>query len=200
MNWEPFKLPDGRVVTRHHRDATKGMIGSDRHDVAFDGRLVVVTDEIGVEIYRGPVTPASGTGRRKAQQATTATGGVRGGTGERFATFNTFVDQIMRDLSPVEALVWVVMFRDSRDGQCKASSQDLARRTGRSLRAVKDAVQRLQRVGLVKAVTLSRHKGYASTYAVNTQPHTCSGALADRAGERRRPTGATAAPVATPST
>lgn len=194
MNWEPFKLHDGRVVTRHHRDATKGMIGSDRHDVAFDGGMVVVTDENGVEIYRGPFAPASGKGRRKAEQTATAAAGVRGGTGERFATFNMFVDLAMRHLRPTEVAVWIVLFRDCRNGVLTTSHRDIARRSGVSLRSVTDAMDVLRRTKLVEPLTLSRHKGTASTYRLTATPDACLRTLEKLSAKRTQGTVATLAP------
>ena len=99
--------------------------------------------------------------------------------------FRSFVDQVMRPLSPVEAVVWMTLFRDCRNGTATASNRDLARRTGCSLRAVHDAMQKLRRVRLVDGVTLSHRRGEPSVYAVNQRPETCLPAIAEKPDEEK---------------
>jgi len=83
------------------------------------------------------------------------TAGARAKTGERFAELNAFVDLTLADLSRAEIAVWLVLYRDTRDGTARTSYDDLARRAGLNRRNVGRAVRRLERRGLVKVV----HRG-----------------------------------------
>jgi hypothetical protein len=190
---EAFQISDGRTVTPHQHHPDVWMLDGNRVTVNFSSDAVVVVDEIGRDVHRGPVRNS----RRRATKAATSgkADGSRGDAAARFVTLNTFVDQVMRRLSPVESLVWIVAFRDCRNGQSSTSSTDLATRTGCGLRTVKAAVQSLCKAGLMTPVTLSRHKGQASIYAVTTQPHQCVPKLPSRSKRKRQRTGAMAAPV-----
>lgn len=73
-------------------------------------------------------------------------------TADRFAVLNAFVDAGMVGLSKVEALTWLVLYRDTRDGTACTSAEDIARRIGCSKRAVSKAVGRLRCRGLLVQV------------------------------------------------
>jgi hypothetical protein len=194
MNREAFQIDDGRTVTPHQHHPDVWMLDGNRVTVNFSDDAVVVVDEIGRELHRGQARH----GRRRASNRATGgkADGSRGDAAARFVTLNTFVDQVMRRLSPVESLVWIVAFRDCRNGQSSTSSTDLATRTGCGLRTVKAAVQSLCKAGLMTPVILSRHKGQASIYAVTTQPHKCVPKLPSKSKRTRSRTGAGVAPVA----
>jgi hypothetical protein len=76
-------------------------------------------------------------------------------TGERFRALNNFVDFTLAELSRVEIAVWLILYRDTRDGTARTGMTDLARRAGCSRRAVVSAVQKLQKLELLKIV----HRG-----------------------------------------
>jgi len=87
----------------------------------------------------GHHTPAKRkTGRRK--------------TGDRFAVLNAFVDVGMAGLPKVEAMTWLVLYRDTRNGTACTSEDSIAGRVGCSKRAVAKAVGRLRRRGLLVQV------------------------------------------------
>lgn len=75
--------------------------------------------------------------------------------GERFATLNAFVDFTAGTLARGELLVWLVLFRDSRDGIARTSQTDIARRAGMTDRTVRRTLRRLELRGLVQTV----HRG-----------------------------------------
>jgi DNA-binding transcriptional ArsR family regulator len=75
--------------------------------------------------------------------------------GERFATLNAFTDFALADLSRAEIAVWLVLYRDTRDGTARTSYDDLSRRAGLNRRNVGRALRRLEGRGLVKTV----HRG-----------------------------------------
>ena len=76
----------------------------------------------------------------------------RRNTADRFAVLNGFVDAGMVGLSRVEALTWLVLYRDTRDGTACTSEENIAARIGCSKRAVAKAVGRLRRRGLLVQV------------------------------------------------
>jgi hypothetical protein len=204
LNREAFQINDGRTVTPHQHHSDVWMLDGNRVTVNFSDDTVVVVDEIGREVHRGPARHgrqrASKRARtdlfQKSEKSLRSLDRSRGDAAARFVTLNTFVDQVMRRLSPVESLVWIVAFRDCRNGQSSTSSTDLATRTGCGLRTVKAAVQSLCKAGLMTPVILSRHKGQASIYAVTTQPHKCVPKLPSKSKRTRSRTGAGVAPVA----
>lgn len=55
----------------------------------------------------------------------------------------------MTDLSRAEALTWLVLWRDTKDGTVRTSMTDVARRIGTTRRAVVDAVGKLEKRGLL---------------------------------------------------
>lgn len=75
--------------------------------------------------------------------------------GQRFIVLNNFVDWTMADLSRAEMAVWLILYRDTRNGSAQTSMADLARRAGCSRRAVVTAVARLKERGLLRTL----HKG-----------------------------------------
>lgn len=79
----------------------------------------------------------------------------RAPAGARFKQLNTFIDFSVADLTRTEIAVWLVLFRDTREGTARTSMRDIARRAGCSVRAVGTAVARLEARGLLKVV----HRG-----------------------------------------
>ena len=89
---------------------------------------------------------------------------------ERFATLNAFVDFGISDagLTPAEALVWLVLFRDTKgDGTARTGQADIARRAGLSRRGVQAALTKLIAKGFVAVVRRGRLNVGPSTYCVH---------------------------------
>lgn len=72
--------------------------------------------------------------------------------GERFALLNTFVDFGLAGLSRAEVAVWLVLYRDTKDGTARTSYDDLARRGGLNRRNVGRALRTLGERGMVKTI------------------------------------------------
>ena len=70
----------------------------------------------------------------------------------RFGVLNTFVDVTLRELDRTAGLVWVILWRDTRDGRARTGQADIARRIGCSARTVRSAVKRLEACGLLTVV------------------------------------------------
>jgi hypothetical protein len=80
--------------------------------------------------------------------------GVRKGS-DRFRVINGFVDFTLFELTRAEIAVWLILWRDTRDGTARTAYDDLARRAGCNRRNVGRAVRRLEQLGLLKII----HRG-----------------------------------------
>jgi hypothetical protein len=99
----------------------------------------------------GPAPSSNGRQRHQGRER----GQPKGKTGERFAVLNGFVDITLAELSRGEIAVWLVLYRDTRDGTARTSYDDIARRAGLNRRNVGRAVRRLEGRGLVNVI----HRG-----------------------------------------
>ena len=73
-------------------------------------------------------------------------------TGKRFELLNAFVDSVAHELTRSEILVWMILYRDTRNGIARTSQTDIARRAGRSTRTVRRIIRRLEQRRLLKTV------------------------------------------------
>ncbi|MBL8800204.1 MAG: helix-turn-helix domain-containing protein [Planctomycetia bacterium] len=99
--------------------------------------------------------PAAGR-QTKAKGKRTAAG--------RFRTLNAFVDFTLGELGRAEIAVWLVLFRDCRDGLARTAQTDMARRAGIDRRTVYRALRRLEQLGLVRVVRRGRLGSGPSSY------------------------------------
>jgi hypothetical protein len=97
-------------------------------------------------------------------------GGAKAKAAERFAVLNAFVDFALADLSRSEMAVWLVLYRDTRDGTARTSYDDLARRAGCNRRNVGRALRRLEGRGLLKVVRRGGLRRGVSRYRVRGLP------------------------------
>lgn len=104
----------------------------------------------------------SSNGRQRHQGG----GKAKGKTGERFAVLNAFVDFALVELSRADIAVWLLLYRDTRDGTARTAMSDIARRAGCSARQVVRAVRRLEQRGLLKVVYRGGFRRGASRYRV----------------------------------
>jgi predicted DNA-binding transcriptional regulator len=68
----------------------------------------------------------------------------------RFATLNAFVDFTAGTLERSELLVWLILFRDQRNGIARTGQADIARRTQLGERTVRMAIASLRKRGLLE--------------------------------------------------
>jgi DNA-binding MarR family transcriptional regulator len=85
---------------------------------------------------------------RKAQRQAKPKGKAKG----RFALLNTFVDFTMGELSRGEIIVWMTLYRDSKEGIARTAQADIARRGKIERRTVGRSLRLLQSRGLLKIV------------------------------------------------
>lgn len=85
---------------------------------------------------------------------------------ERFATLNSFVDFCLAKLNRNEMAVWMILFRDTRQGSVRTSQADLARRAGVCDRTVRRAIKRLLDMGLLQVLWQGGLGRGASVYRI----------------------------------
>lgn len=76
----------------------------------------------------------------------------RKATANRFGVLNEFVDCSLAGLTKSELIVWLTLYRDTRNGTARTSQADIARRGGVSVRAVQYATSRMEKRGLIRCV------------------------------------------------
>lgn len=87
--------------------------------------------------------------------------------GGRFGVLNRFVDLTLRRIGPTPAAVWLVLFRDTKpDGTARTGQEDIAKRIGKSVRTVYDALRRLEKLGLLIVVRRGRVNTGPTVYRV----------------------------------
>jgi hypothetical protein len=85
----------------------------------------------------------------------------------RFEILNAFVDEGMSRLSPYEAVVWFVLYRDTKpDGTARTAVDDIARRAGIGRRTVLRALKSLEQLRMVRIVRRGGLNRGASSYRV----------------------------------
>ena len=87
-------------------------------------------------------------------------------TSNRFGELNAFVDCSMADLTRAEALTWLVLWRDTKNGTVRTSARDIARRIGASREAVTTALAKLRKCGFLRLVHQGGMTGGVSVYHV----------------------------------
>lgn len=111
--------------------------------------------------------------RNNGKGKATAKGKGRGDrreTADRFAVLNAFVDRSMADLTRAELAVWMVLYRDTRNGTARTSADDIGRRIGVSTRRTLDAIARLRRRELVDRLYKGGLNRGPSVYRVHPLP------------------------------
>lgn len=116
-------------------------------------------------MHRDQDRPAPARGQNKAKGKPR-----RGKPGNRFAVLNAFVDFTVADLARNEIAVWLVLYRDTRDGTARTSQADIGRRIGVSGRTVRRAMDRLRRRGLLKVTFRGGIGRGASAYRIRPIP------------------------------
>jgi len=96
----------------------------------------------------------------------------RKATGKRFEVLNSFVDETLSTLCRGDIAVWLVLYRDTRDGTARTAQSDIGRRTGLSVRGVAKALRRLEKRGLLKVVYQGGLNRGMSRYRVLPLPDT----------------------------
>ena len=142
-----------------------------------------MNDEIrplrGCETLSPMLTPEE-TARQPTQGEQRSKGRRQGG--QRFGTLNAFVDGSMATLRRNDIAVWLVLWRDTKDGIARTGQSDIARRVGATARTVRRAIGRLRRYGLLVLVYQGGLNRGTSAYRVES-PRTDRGQVRVRKPE-----------------
>jgi len=87
-------------------------------------------------------------------------------TADRFTVLNAFVDFTANELKRSDLLVWLVLYRDTRDGTARTAQRDIAKRTGLSRKTIERSVASLVRLGLLIVIHQGGFRRGASRYRV----------------------------------
>ena len=90
--------------------------------------------------------------------------------GDRFPMLNAFVDFSLAGLRRNELAVWLILYRDTKNGIARTSQMDIARRAGASDRSVRRAIVRLESKGLLKVTYQGGLRRGVSAYWVRPLP------------------------------
>ncbi len=164
MKAAPLELPDGRTL---HKRRGAWMVHPDGMtvEVARTAAGIRVTDPYsGKVVHDGPLAARAATSKPAATKPA-ATKPAPAGAG-RWQTYNEFVDVTMRELSEAELRVWLILFRDVRDGLARAGMSDIARRAGLSRRGVVKAVGGLKKRRLIEVASRGSVNGSTNAYRV----------------------------------
>jgi DNA-binding transcriptional ArsR family regulator len=115
-----------------------------------------------------PLHPPPSRERRPAAAESPPKG--KAATRGRFKLLNAFVDFSARELRRNELLVWLILYRDTRDGVASTAQADLARRAGISKRTVIRTLRRLADLGLLTVVRRGGLRRGPSAYRVRPLP------------------------------
>lgn len=88
----------------------------------------------------------------------------------RFEMLNSFVDCQLAECTRAELAVWLVLYRDSRNGTACTAQTWIAKRAGVDVRWVRNAIGKLKRRGLVEVVKRGGPNAGTSVYRVHGVP------------------------------
>lgn len=91
-------------------------------------------------------------------------------TDNRFATINAFLDLCVSDLTRVESLVWLTLWRHERNGSVAISSGFVATAIGASRRAVTEAIRTLKDKRLIEIIHHGGLSGDINRYRLRLPP------------------------------
>lgn len=85
---------------------------------------------------------------------------------DRWAALNALVDVQLRELTAAETAVWLILFRDVRNGVARTGMSDIAARAGITRRGVVKAMKGLRDKQLVDVIKRGNVAGIPNTYRV----------------------------------
>ncbi len=103
---------------------------------------------------------------RKARKPSKAKEKAKGENNGRFTLLNTFVDFTVGELSRADIIVWLILYRDSKEGIARTAQADIARRGKIDRRTVGRSLRRLSERGLLKVVHPGGFRRGVSQYRV----------------------------------
>jgi hypothetical protein len=136
-------------------------------ETMITGGTTDTPDEATVPPAAAPTSPPPPAGRPRSTQ-----------TGNRWEELNRFVDETLRgELTGSALKVWLVLFRDARDGVARTSQSWIAERAGLTVRGVQMAINKLYEEKLVWLIMRGSPTGGVSLYGVAAVPNPGSGVV-----------------------
>ncbi|EMI52186.1 helix-turn-helix domain-containing protein [Rhodopirellula sallentina] len=87
-------------------------------------------------------------------------------TADRFAVLNAFADFTAKELRRSELLVWLTLYRDTREGVATTSQRDIANRCGIDRKTVERSIASLIDRGLLIVVKSGGFRRGSASYRV----------------------------------
>lgn len=141
-----IRLADGSRLTPTSHDLYRWSANECSVRYVLDTGEVIDADTCDV-LARVAVEAGKGTpGKAPRAAATTSE------TGNRFGIINGFVDVSMHRLHGTAVKVWLVLWRDTRNGTARAGLGDIARRAGVNVRSARRAIHSLAAAGVLRVV------------------------------------------------
>ncbi len=103
----------------------------------------------------------------------------------RWATLNQFVDLVAPVIAKNEVLVWLLLFRHSRNGTVETSERRIASALRLTRTSAGRALRGLTAAGLVWPIYRSTTKAAASKYGLHANPAACIAKHAERIARNR---------------
>lgn len=106
-------------------------------------------------------------------EAQVAAGGGEAGPGplkQKMLNYNRFIDESLKGLEPMTAVVWLVLFRFARGGGTWASQKTIAERMGVDPKTVMRHLKILKKKQLVRVVKPGTRARRANTYQLGILP------------------------------
>jgi hypothetical protein len=89
---------------------------------------------------------------------------------DKVLDYNRFIDDALKGLDPMTAVVWLVLFRFARGGTTWASQETIAQRMGVDPKTVMRHIKILKTKQLVRVVKKGSRGGRANTYQLGILP------------------------------
>lgn len=90
----------------------------------------------------------------------------------RWLALNTFLDRTARHVRSTDAMVWIVLFRDARNGVARVSQQYVADRLGVCRKTVGRAAKRLVQLHLLEIIRSGGFRRGTHTYRLHAESDT----------------------------
>lgn len=168
-----IRLADGSRLTPTSHDLYRWSANECSVRYVLDTGDVIDADT-GDVLARLAIEAGKGTPSKAARAAATTSD-----TGNRFGIINGFVDVSMHRLHGTAVKVWLVLWRDTRNGTARAGLGDIARRAGVNARSARRAVQTLTAAGVLRLVRRGGIGRGPNVYTViglpTTQQHGANG-------------------------
>jgi len=104
----------------------------------------------------------------------------------KVGNFNRFIDETVKGLDPISALIWLTLFRFARGGIAWASQETIAKRLGINSGTVSRHIHTLEEKKLLRVLEKGRRGGKCNTYQLGILPLEPVAKRPERSGKKPR--------------